>query len=89
MPEVLVLGPGVLQSCLRKVVGGVGGLDHAAWRTASTDGLVPECRGFIDGDLIEQFLELGPDAASGVAADMDIDVETLTRTIEELSRSCH
>lgn len=42
-----------------KVVKGVGGLDHGAWRSFVNTHTqpTPAC-GFVDGDLVEQFLDL-------------------------------
>jgi DNA damage-binding protein 1 len=51
-PQFLFLSR--LQDCLRKVVKGVGGLDHAQWRSFQNEHSRAECRGFVDGDLIEQ-----------------------------------
>jgi len=50
-----------LQDNLGKVIKGVGGLDHASWRSFSNERKVVPSRGFIDGDLIESFLELSRD----------------------------
>ena len=79
----------VVQDALRKVVKGVGGFDHAVWRSFSSERVTNgECRGFIDGDLIEQFLDLKRDAMDRVAAVMgpDASVEDLSRVVEDLSR---
>lgn len=43
-----------MQECLRGVVKGVGGLDHAAWRAFDNDRGTAPARGFVDGDLVEQ-----------------------------------
>ena len=53
----------VMQEALRKVVKGVGGLSHSEWRSFENErrigtGRPEEQRLFVDGDLIEQFLEL-------------------------------
>ena len=44
---------------MRKVVKGVGGLDHTQWRSFHNP-FTPHgvCKQFIDGDLVEQFLDL-------------------------------
>jgi hypothetical protein len=49
-----------LQARLEIVLGGVGGLSHADWRTFKADHIVGPVggNGFIDGDLIESFLDL-------------------------------
>lgn len=79
----------VTQDCLRKVIKGVGGLSHAAWRTFQNPHQTYDCKGFVDGDLIEQFLDLKRDSMEKVAKDMGVSVEELLRVVEELSRSCH
>lgn len=77
-----------LQDCLRKVVKGVGGLDHAAWRSFSNERRSEEARGFLDGDLLEQLLDLGPAQQQHVAELMGdgTSAEELVRRVEELSR---
>lgn len=55
-----------LQDALRKVVRGVGGLDHADFRAFRNERKVSESRGFIDGDLVEAFLDLSPAHAEKV-----------------------
>ena len=77
------------QDALRKVVKGVGGFDHAQWRSFSSERVANgECRGFVDGDLIEQFLDLKREAMERVAEAMGPDgsVEELSRVVEDLSR---
>ncbi len=78
----------MLQDCLRKVVKGVGGLDHAAWRSFSNERRSEEARGFLDGDLLEQLLDLGPGQQQHVAQLMGdgTSAEELVRRVEELSR---
>ena len=44
---------------MRRVVRGVGGLDHAQWRSFCNLQRTEPAKNFIDGDLIEQFLDLG------------------------------
>ena len=79
------------QDCLRKVVRGVGGFDHKAWRAFANPMRRLEASQFIDGDLIEQLLELPRDSQESVAAAMgpDSSVEELCRTVEELGRALH
>ncbi|EFJ48849.1 UV-damaged DNA binding complex subunit 1 protein, partial [Volvox carteri f. nagariensis] len=47
-----------LQSALRQVVRGVGGLSHEAWIAFSNERRTADAKGFVDGDLIETFLDL-------------------------------
>lgn len=79
-----------MQDALRVVVKGVGGFDHAEWRTFSSERVGSgQNRGFIDGDLIEQFLELKREDMERVSESMggsDGSVEELSRVVEDLSR---
>lgn len=73
---------------MSKVVKGVGGLDHKEWRTyhgLRTGGY----KGFVDGDLVEQFLELRRQSQESVAAEMGEGVEDIFRKVEEVRRCCH
>ena len=49
-----------LQASMRQVVLGVGGLDHSEWRAFTNEHSFRSspAHNFIDGDLVEQFLEL-------------------------------
>ena len=47
-----------MQKAMQKSVCGVGGLVHADWRSFHSDKKTQDCRGFVDGDLIESFLDL-------------------------------
>lgn len=77
-----------LQAALQKVVRGVGGLQHAAWRGFRDERRAEPARGFIDGDLVESFLDLAPEQAAAVVAHMGggHSVEDITRRVEELQR---
>ncbi|WIA28318.1 hypothetical protein OEZ86_010868 [Tetradesmus obliquus] len=49
-----------LQEGLKKVVRGVGGLDHDSWRRFKDERRSEPASGFIDGDLVEAFADLPP-----------------------------
>ena len=49
-----------------KVVPGVGGFTHGAWRAFETERKVTDARNFIDGDHVETFLDLTPADAAKV-----------------------
>ncbi|KAL4855081.1 DNA damage-binding protein 1 [Chlorella vulgaris] len=78
-----------MQEAMRKVVKGVGGFDHAQWRAFSNQHqpASPATR-FVDGDLIEQFLDLKRDSAEAVVAAMggSATLDSITQLVEELSR---
>ncbi|KAF9300102.1 DNA damage-binding protein 1a [Mortierella antarctica] len=50
-----------LEINLSRVIRGVGGLDHASWRNFKDKSRTLPQSGFIDGDLIELFLDLNED----------------------------
>uniref|UniRef100_A0A061SBD9 DNA damage-binding protein 1 n=1 Tax=Tetraselmis sp. GSL018 TaxID=582737 RepID=A0A061SBD9_9CHLO len=81
-----------LQAALRKVIKGVGGLSHAEWRSFENErkvgsGHPDEQRCFVDGDLIEQFLDLRRDKMEEVAAEMgNMSVDDIGKMVEELGR---
>eukprot|EP00884_Botryococcus_braunii_P023468 jgi/Botrbrau1/9805/Bobra.0322s0012.2 len=78
-----------LENAMNKVVRGVGNLDHTKWRTFYNEKGESSYRGFIDGDLVEQFLELRTHSQEKVAADMNEEIEEIYRKVEEVRRCCH
>jgi len=92
LPEPMFQKLNRLQTALRKVVNGVGGLSHAEWRSFENErrtgsGRAEEHRNFIDGDLIEQFLDLRRDKMAEVAALVgDMSVEDIGKMVEELTQ---
>lgn len=79
-----------LQQALTSEVRGLGGLQHAEWRAFSNQHTpsAPAAR-FVDGDLVEQFLDLSPEAQKRVLAHMPQpapSLEDLARLVEDLSR---
>jgi DNA damage-binding protein 1 len=46
-----------------------------------------ESKGFIDGDLIESFLDLKPDKMAEVAKGVGVSVEELTKRIENVQQA--
>jgi len=73
---------------LLQVVKGVGGLSHAEWRSFSNEHKVSDGthNNFIDGDLIESFLDLKKESMDDVAKIMEMPVEELCKKVEELTR---
>ncbi|KAJ3145216.1 DNA damage-binding protein 1a [Geranomyces michiganensis] len=56
-----------VQDNMRNVILGVGELSHSQWRsTQLVRGVDRPARGFLDGDLIEQFLDLSPEHKQAV-----------------------
>ncbi|KAF6166099.1 hypothetical protein GIB67_023809 [Kingdonia uniflora] len=75
-----------LQSNLVKVIKGVGGLSHDQWRQYSDDKKTSDAKNFLDGDLIESFLDLSRNRMEEVSNVMSVSVEELCKRIEELTR---
>nr|CAB3236585.1 DNA damage-binding protein 1 [Phallusia mammillata] len=84
-----------VQSRLSKVIRSVGNIEHASWRAFSTNHETKPDKGFVDGDLVELFLDLPRDkmieTAKGVvikqdSTKRDATEEDLIKIIEEISR---
>ncbi|RDD41784.1 DNA damage-binding protein 1 [Trichoplax sp. H2] len=80
---------------LSTVVKGVGKIEHQFWRSFSNDRKTEPCQSFVDGDLVESFLDLSPEDMQRVANGLTIQtadgtrpamVEDVLKTVEELSR---
>jgi len=80
-----------LQTSMNKHIQGVGGLKHAEWRSFRhmLRGKSDPSRNFVDGDLVESFLDLKVEQADVVAADMKCDRAEIIRRVEELQRLTH
>ncbi|KAF5292358.1 hypothetical protein FQA39_LY03392 [Lamprigera yunnana] len=50
-----------VQTRLSTVIKSVGRIEHSVWRSFHTDIKTEPCEGFIDGDLVETFLDLSAD----------------------------
>lgn len=61
-----------LQTKLSKVIKSVGKIEHSFWRSFHTDIKTEACEGFIDGDLIESFLDLSSDKMKEVAEGLQV-----------------
>jgi len=63
-----------LQNALNEVINGVGGFSHSQWRAFCNERNIPDktsaSKNFIDGDLIERFLDLGKDEMSKIVETM-------------------
>ncbi|KAG0202400.1 DNA damage-binding protein 1a [Mortierella sp. GBA30] len=81
-----------LENNMSKVIKGVGGLDHASWRKFRSDSRTLPSTNFVDGDLVELFLDLSEDELNDVLEGADgcepikVPVEEVTKLVEELSR---
>jgi DNA damage-binding protein 1 len=78
-----------VQNAMNVVVQGVGGLSHEKWRSFHNEHQTRPAFGFVDGDVVERFLDLKKDAAKKVAALAGVSVEEITRRVEALQRVTH
>lgn len=78
---------------LSNVVKSIGGFQHSMYRNFKNDRQTKESQGFIDGDLVEQFLELSPQKMDMVvngtglsqATPIGLSVDETLRLVGELS----
>jgi len=75
-----------IQNSLSKIVKSVGQIDHSEWRSFQSNKSTQRSVGFIDGDLIETFLDLSKPKMELVSKEVEMSVEELVKIIEELSR---
>ncbi|KAK0579839.1 hypothetical protein LWI29_032279 [Acer saccharum] len=75
-----------LQTNLRKVIKGVGGLNHEQWRSFNNEKKTVDAKNFLDGDLIESFLDLNRIRMDEISKAMSVSVEELCKRVEELTR---
>ncbi|KAF5741515.1 DNA damage-binding protein 1b-like [Tripterygium wilfordii] len=75
-----------LRSNLRKVIKGVGGLSHKQWRLFNNKKRTADAKNFLDGDLIESFLDLSRSHKDEISRAMSVSVEELSKRVEELTR---
>lgn len=61
-----------LEERLTHTIKSVGKIDHVTWRSFRTDQKVEPCEGFIDGDLVESFLDLSRDKMRECAAGIQV-----------------
>jgi DNA damage-binding protein 1 len=78
-----------VQQNLTKVIKGIGGFQHYKWRKFINDRKECDAKNFLDGDLIESFLDLKIDKMNEVVKGIDISVEELTKLIENIQQATH
>lgn len=72
-----------------KVVRGVGGFTHDQWRAFSNERKNVPSRGFIDGDLVERFLDLKPAQQAQIGHELSLPAEEIARRVESISQALH
>ncbi|XP_014287545.1 DNA damage-binding protein 1 [Halyomorpha halys] len=85
-----------LQDRLAHIIKSVGKIEHGFWRSFSTDVKTEPAEGFIDGDLIESFLDLprkemldvicGLQIQNGSGMKQDATVDDIIKIVEDLTR---
>ncbi|KAG6756254.1 hypothetical protein POTOM_039679 [Populus tomentosa] len=75
-----------LELNLRKVINGVGGLSHEQWRSFNNEKKTVDAKNFLDGDLIETFLDLSHSRMEDIGKTMNTTVEELYKRVEELAK---
>lgn len=84
-----------VQVKLTKVIKSVGRIEHASWRSFSNERKTEQAEGYIDGELIESFLDLPRMQMEEVVTGLQIEdggmkrdctVEDLIKQVEELTR---
>jgi len=78
-----------LQQNLSRVIKGVGGFKNSDWRSFLTDRKTELASNFIDGDLIEQFLDLPPEKMREAVRDLPFTVDEVSRRIETMIQATH
>ncbi|KAI7852107.1 mono-functional DNA-alkylating methyl methanesulfonate N-term-domain-containing protein [Circinella umbellata] len=79
-----------MQNNLLKIIPSMGDLNHNEWRSIAINDIRDKSSHFIDGDLIESFLDLTPQQMRGVVEGhnggrkLDYTVERLCQVVEEL-----
>jgi DNA damage-binding protein 1 len=64
-----------VQTRMARVIKPVGKIEHSFWRSFATERKVEPCEGFIDGDLIESFLDLSSDKMKEVATGLQVKIK--------------
>ena len=68
------------------MINGVGGLSHEQWRSFNNEKKTVDAKNFLDGDLIETFLDLSHSRMEKIGKTMNTIVEELYERVEELTR---
>lgn len=67
---------------MARVIKPVGKIEHSFWRSFATERKVEPCEGFIDGDLIESFLDLSSDKMKEVATGLQVKIKIILLKIK-------
>lgn len=77
-----------VQNAMATLIPGVGGLKHSDWREMEQEcpPRTAPARNFLDGDLIERFLDLSAAQMAKVSSMVNVGVEELVQRVEEMQR---
>lgn len=77
-----------VQNAMATMIPGVGGLKHGEWREMKIDSppLSAPAKNYVDGDLIERFLDLSMAQMKKVASMVNVEVEELVQNVERMQR---
>lgn len=77
-----------VQNAMATLIPGVGGLKHSDWREMArmNPARTAPAKNFLDGDLIERFLDLSSVQMAKVSEMVNVNVEELVQRVEEMQR---
>lgn len=77
-----------LQKAMETLIPGIGGLSHAEWREMRIihPARAAGAKNYLDGDLIERFLDLNISQMTKVSSMLSIGVDKLVQRVEEMQR---
>lgn len=75
-----------LEERLSHTIKSVGKIEHSFWRSFHTEMKTEPCDGFIDGDLVESFLDLNREKMKEVAGGLHIEIDGTKReaTVDDI-----
>lgn len=74
------------QANLRKKNEGLRSLNHEQWRLFHDEERMTSAKEFLDGDLIESFIDFGNTLMQEISTAVHVFVEKLVKLVEELKR---
>ncbi|XP_062512905.1 DNA damage-binding protein 1-like [Corticium candelabrum] len=95
LPQSFFLLLADLQKRLTKVIKSVGNIEHSLWRSFANETSFYPSQGFVDGDLIEMFLDLPRSVMEQVISGLQIEeggmkkeasIEDIVKIVEDLTR---
>lgn len=75
-----------LEGRIRKVIKGVGRMDHETWRRFQNEARSEDATGVVDGDLVELFFDLSTDKQKELISNLSMEDETGVRQPMTLDR---